>query len=111
LTIFINNLSFDAILGMLEKERENPQKIVINAKITYQYTNDYFINYAEVLKLIKSTIIQNKFELIEEALETLLIKIKNKFPKIDKIKLKISKPDILKNCVVGAKIKKNFKKY
>ena len=111
MTIFINNLSFDAILGMLEKERENPQKIVINAKITYQYTNDYFINYAEVLKLIKSTIIQNKFELIEEALETLLIKIKNKFPKIDKIKLKISKPDILKNCVVGAKIKKNFKKY
>jgi len=110
LTIFIKDLSFYAILGILEHERKETQKIVVNAKITYYYTSDYFINYAEVSKLIKSTIIKGKFELIEEALEKLLKKIKENFPKIDKIKLQISKPDILQGCEVGAKIKKNFKK-
>jgi len=110
LTIFIKNLSFYAILGILEEEREKPQKIVIDAKITYYYTGAYFINYAEVSNLIKSTMVESKFELIEEALEKLLIKIKKNFPKIDKIRLQISKPDILQDCQVGAKIKKNFKK-
>lgn len=110
MTIFIKNLSFYAILGILEEERKKPQKIVVSAKITYNYTDTYFINYVQVSKLIKSTIMKGKFELIEEALEILLGKIKENFPKIDKIKLQISKPDILKDCEVGAKIKKNFKK-
>jgi len=110
LTIFIKDLSFYAVLGILEEERKKPQKIIVNAKITYYYTSAYFINYTEVSKLIKSTIIKGKFELIEEALEKLLKKIQENFPKIDKIKLQISKPDILQDCEVGAKIKKNFKK-
>ncbi len=110
MTILIKNLSFFAILGILEKERKKAQKIIVNAKITYHHTDDYFINYAEVSKLIQSTIVQNEFELIEEALEALLVKIKDKFPKTDKIKLEILKPNILQNCEVGAKIKKNFKK-
>ena len=105
MTIYIKDLTFYAILGILKEERKKPQKIVVNAKIKYYYTHNYFIDYAEVSKLIKSTIIEGEFLLIEEALEKLLEKIHENFPKIDKIKLKISKPDILQNCEVGAKIK------
>ncbi len=110
MTIIIKNLSFEAILGILKQERDKPQRIIVNAKIKYKYTNKQFINYVEISDLIKSTIIQSKFELLEDALKTLLIQIKDKFPNIDKIKLKISKPDILQDCEVSVKIKKNFKK-
>ncbi len=108
--IFIKNLTFDAILGLLDFERESPQKIIINAKIRYNYKNGDFIDYSKVTKLIKSIIITNKFLLIEDALKTTLDGIKKNFPQSYEVKLKISKPNILQDCVVGAKIKKNFKK-
>ncbi len=108
--IFIKNLTFEAILGLLDFEREERQKIVIDAQIRYDFDSDNFIDYSKVANLIKSTIVTNKFLLVEEALDVLLSKIKSHFPQTKQIKLKISKPNILQNCIVGAKIKKNFKK-
>ncbi len=108
--ISIQNLTFGAIIGLLEHEKKIPQKIIINIKIKYDYDKDNFLDYAEVTKLVKSTIKFEKFELLEEALETLCEVIKTKFPQTKQIKLKILKPDILQDCTVGVKIKKNFKK-
>ncbi|NOX14990.1 MAG: dihydroneopterin aldolase [Epsilonproteobacteria bacterium] len=108
--IYIKNLSFNAILGLLDFERKKPQKIIVDAKIKYNQKDGNFIDYAKVAELIKSTIITNKFLLIEDALKKLVSEIKDKFPPSCQIKLKISKPDILNDCIVGAKIKKNFKK-
>ncbi len=108
--IYIENLTFDAILGILPIEREKRQKIVVNAKIQYDYKSDNFIDYVKIIETIKSTIITEKFELLEDALKFLTKELKKKFSCISQIELKISKPDILQECIVAVKIKKNFKK-
>jgi len=110
LQIFIKNLLFEAVLGILEFERKTPQKISVDIKIRYTYKKDIFINYAQIADFVIYTIKKGEFFLLEEALEFTVQKLKVKFPQIETIKIKISKPNILKNCIVGAKIKKNFKK-
>lgn len=109
--IFIKNLKFDVILGILKEERINTQNIIVDAKIHYVYTKDEIINYSQVAGLIEKTMKIRKYYLVEDALEEIVIILKNAFPKIYKIKLKISKPDIMNNCVVGAIIKKKLKIY
>ncbi|MFZ3052906.1 MAG: dihydroneopterin aldolase [Sulfuricurvum sp.] len=99
--ILIENLEFETILGILESERLTPQKISIVCTIDYAYTQNEFINYAEVAKLIENTMIKEKFFLIEEALEFITQTLKNTFPLIGKLTLCIRKPDILSNCTVG----------
>lgn len=100
MTIFIENLKFQAIIGILDFERENVQDVIINAKIEYEY-NDTFINYAQVSTLIKETMITSKFLLIEEALTSLSKILKINFPKINTLRLKITKPSILPDCTVS----------
>jgi len=107
--IFIEQLCFEAILGIAELERLDAQKIIVDAKIKYNYSAKSFINYAQVAEFIQDILQKRKFLLIETALEETTLELKQKFPAITQIKLKISKPHILDNCVVGAKIKKNFK--
>jgi len=108
MTIYIKNLTFNAIIGILPKERAAPQKVVVHAKVTYKYKKDVFINYATLSQLIKNSIQQNKYELIEEALLSLHLKIKTKFSIISSVKLKITKPTILDECEVSAELKRNY---
>jgi len=98
--IYIENLSFQAILGILDFERVTPQDIVINLTINYDY-KDEFINYADVVDIIKSDMIEYKFLLIEDALKYLSEKLSTKFSAIKILNLKISKPSILDDCVVS----------
>jgi dihydroneopterin aldolase len=100
MTIYIDDLKFQAIIGILDFERVTPQDIIVNVEIIYQYENS-FINYADVVKLIKSTIKNEKFLLIEDALSFLSSKLKEKFPLINKLKLKLTKPSILPDCRVS----------
>ena len=63
------------------------------------YSKDIFIDYAEVSTLLKSTMKTQKFLLLEDAIlyiENLLLHI---YP-ITNLQIKISKPDILKDCIV-----------
>ncbi len=100
MTIHIEDLSFECILGILESERLHPQKIIINLEINYDY-HDVFINYADVAALIQKTLIDNKYELIETALNDLFNFLTKEFPLIKKLYIKITKPDILPNCYVS----------
>ena len=98
--IEISNLTFKAIIGILDFERIKKQKIIINLSFEYNFSNDNFINYAQVANLVEKTIKKEKFLLLEDAilhLETLL----NKTYNITNLKIKISKPNILKNCIVS----------
>jgi dihydroneopterin aldolase len=104
--ILIENLTFETILGILEYERTTPQRIQIDCIIDYSYTENEFINYAEVAQIIQETMDTKKFELIETALETLSITLKNHFSLIQALSLTIRKPDILPNCTVG--VQKSF---
>ena len=100
MTIHIENLKFQSIIGILDFERITPQEIVINLTIDYQYKND-FINYAEVVEILRSDMIFHKFLLIEDALNHFSTKLKKEFPLIEEFSIKITKPSILDNCVVS----------
>jgi len=108
MTIQIENLSFETIIGILKEERIIPQKVIINCEIDYDYKDGNFINYTLVSELIEQEMIKSKFELIENALLTLIKKIKSSFSHISSINLKISKPNILDKCVVSVALKKNY---
>lgn len=100
LTIEIKDLTFNCIIGILDFERIKKQKVVINITFDYIYKKDYFIDYSEVSALTKKIMKKEKFELLEDAIihiESELYKVY----KINKLKIKISKPDILKDCIVS----------
>ncbi len=99
--INISSLTFDCIIGILDFERETPQKIVLDISFEYDYKNSSsFIDYSIVAKDIENIMIEQKFELLEDAIihiENFL----NKSYKIENLKIKISKPNIMPNCVVS----------
>ncbi|WP_281951336.1 dihydroneopterin aldolase [Nitrosophilus kaiyonis] len=105
--ITIENLEFYAIIGILEKEKEIPQKIVMNFYIDYDYQNDY-IDYAEIVNFSKKFIKKGKFEIIEDALILLSKNLKTKFPQIKKVKISLKKPQILPDCIVGIEYNKEY---
>ena len=100
MTIHIEDLKFQCIIGILDFERETPQDVVINIIIEYKYEND-FINYAEVVQTVKITMIKAEFELIEDALENLNLKLLKEYTLIKTLYIKITKPSILPDCKVS----------
>lgn len=98
--IEIENLNFKCIIGILPFERVKKQRVILNISFEYEYSKDYFIDYAEVVKLCKKLIKENKFELLEDAINILEKNLKEKYF-IKNLNIKISKPDILKNCIVS----------
>ena len=100
MTIYIEDLKFQCIIGILDFERVTPQDIIVDITIDYQY-NDEFINYVDVSSLIKSTMKNEKFLLIEDALGFLVKKLKKEFFLINTLDLKITKPSILPDCKVS----------
>ncbi len=107
MTIHVEELEFQCIIGILDFERVTPQDICINLTIDYSYTNE-FINYADITQVIKKSMIEEQFLLIEDALFYLSTKLKEKFPLINELHLKISKPSILPDCKVSVS---NFYKF
>jgi dihydroneopterin aldolase len=106
--IYVENLTFDAIIGILPEERITPQKVVVNVELNYEYKKGVFINYAILANLIENNIKQKQYELIEDALLALHVEIKSKFSQISSIKLKISKPTILAHADVSVESKMNY---
>ena len=99
--IIIHDLTFETIVGILEQERHTPQKVVLHVKITYDYTSDNFIDYAKVSAFLETEMHQMSYFLLEDALIDLSQKLKVLYPQMSKIKLKIFKPTILPNAMVG----------
>ena len=100
MTIHIEDLKFQCIIGILDFERITPQDIIINFKCSYNYENE-FINYVNIVDLLKKTMIINKFELIEHAILSLKSEIIKEFPLINSYTLNIAKPSILADCKVA----------
>jgi 7,8-dihydroneopterin aldolase/epimerase/oxygenase len=97
--IEINNLIFKCIIGILDFERIKKQRVIINTSFEYEFTKDSFIDYAEVSTLIKTIMKKKNFLLLEDAILHLEELLTNKYP-IKNLQIKISKPDILKDCIV-----------
>ena len=101
MTIHIESLQIDAIIGLLDFEREREQQVSIDLEAVYTYDQKSFINYADLVEMIENQIKKERYLLLEEALLDLKEKISETYPLIEILKLKISKPDILKNCSVA----------
>ncbi len=105
--IYIENLTIDAVIGILDFEREKEQKVIIDMEIEYEFSKNY-LDYKEISDCVSQRIVEKKFFLIEEALQDLTKTLKEKFSPISFLKVKITKPNILKNCVVGVEIQKKY---
>ena len=98
--IEISDLTFNCIIGILDFERIKKQKVIINISFEYEYSKDLFIDYSEISTLVKSTMKEQKFLLLEDAILYIESLLQNSY-KITNLKIKISKPNILKNCIVS----------
>jgi dihydroneopterin aldolase len=101
MNIHIDALTFNTIIGLLDFERNNPQEVTIELETSYEYENRNFINYADMVTLIKNELQLKKYELLEDALLGLKHKIYTTYPQIKTLKIKISKPNILPDCTVA----------
>lgn len=106
MTIHIEDLIFECIIGILDVERTTAQKVVLNLQIDYVYEEEYFINYADVIALIEENMLQNKYMLLETALTELEKVLLLTFPLIERLNIKITKPNIIDNAKVS--LSKNF---
>ncbi|KIM08551.1 MAG: dihydroneopterin aldolase [Sulfurovum sp. FS06-10] len=101
MTIHIEALTLNAIIGILDFERIHKQKIIVDVMFDYLYTHNNFINYADVIHLIEEDIKIKKYELLEEALENISNQLFNNYPQITQLTLKITKPNIIPHAKVA----------
>lgn len=104
ISVFVDSLEFDTIIGLLDFERVEAQRVCIDM----EFSADEFIDYANVCEVIQSEFKEQKFYKIEDALEYFSIKFKENYPSLNSFYMKISKTQIIKNATVGAKIIKNY---
>jgi dihydroneopterin aldolase len=102
LKVNIDNLTFNCIIGILDFERDKEQRVILDISFEYFFeeNSSNFIDYSEVVSIVESTMIKEKFKLIENAILFIRKKLKAKW-NMKNLKVKISKPDILPNCVVS----------
>ncbi|BCD59750.1 MULTISPECIES: dihydroneopterin aldolase [unclassified Nitratiruptor] len=106
-TIRLEQLYFDAIIGILPQERSNPQPLEIFLEVVYEKKED-FVDYALLETLILHHFQERRFQLLEEALEETLFLIKKRFPSVKKATMRIKKPTILSHCVPSVSLSLNF---
>ncbi|CAM2899587.1 dihydroneopterin aldolase [Helicobacter burdigaliensis] len=100
--ISLEDLELEVIIGILEKERENKQKIKIDARFIYQKKEE-FLDYRHLREFIKNAFNQ-KFLLLEDALEYFYREIPRNFPQIERFSLRICKLEIFEDCKVCMQI-------
>ena len=108
MTIHIEDLTFDVIIGLLDFERDRPQRVIINLQASYDYNSDQFIDYADMVLLIQNELKEKRYQLLENALLGLKEVLTTTYPDLQTLSLKISKPDILSQCTVSLSKTWNF---
>ena len=101
MTIHIEDLTFNVIIGLLDFERDKPQRVIINLEASYDYSDNNFIDYADMVLLIQNELKEKRYELLENALIGLKKILYTTYPNLETLSLKISKPDILPECTVS----------
>ena len=98
MTIRIEGLTFDTIIGILDFERHTPQRVTIDCEIGY---DGEFVDYAVAREIIIRTVRGGAFGLIEDALRAVIKNLRDAFPQLLEVSLRIAKPDIFDDCVVS----------
>ena len=98
-SIKLNNLTFFAFHGVHEHEIREGQNFNLDLIISY-YLSDSVdnisntIDYIDLYQIIKNTVTQKRFNLLESLGNELISDIKNKYKSIYYIKINIRKPSI-----------------
>ena len=108
MTIHIEALTFDVIIGLLDFERDRPQRVIIDVEASYEYNDGEFIDYADMVLLMQNELKEKRYELLEDALLGLKEVLYSSYPQIQSLFLKLSKPDILPQCTVSLSKTWNF---
>lgn len=103
--VLIEELEFKCIIGLLKRERKKTQKVLLDICL---HVNDGFVDYSKVVKIVKKVYKKEKFLTVEESLLHVNGVLKEKFPQIEYIKIKIIKPNIISKCRVGAEFEKRY---
>ncbi|MSP10012.1 MAG: dihydroneopterin aldolase [Pelagibacteraceae bacterium] len=111
--ILINELILKLKLGYYDYEKEKPQRVKFSLEIDYENkkpTDDMdiksIVNYGTVVKLITKLVNIKHYNFLETLAESIFSEL-FKDQRIAKIKLKIEKLEILKECAsVGIQITK-----
>lgn len=125
--IVIKDLKIKTMIGILPKEREKAQNIMLNLKASIDLQNidsyhlqsvdssnlgENLIDYAILREIILGVFKDNSFFYLESALLALQKAILGRFPQILKLKLSIKKMEIFSDCtpIVRLKWQKNTSK-
>ncbi len=101
MTIHIDRLILHVIIGLLDFEREKQQQVIVDLEASYNYEDGQFIDYADIVLLIENELKSKRYKLLEEAILGLKTLLCITYPQLKTLKLKITKPDILKQCQVA----------
>jgi dihydroneopterin aldolase len=101
MTIHIEALTFDVIIGLLDFERDRPQKVIVDIEASYVYRDGDFIDYAVMVLRIKEELKAKRYTLLEDALLGVKSALIDAYPHIKTLSIKISKPDIITECNVA----------
>jgi len=101
MTIHIEALTFNVIIGLLDFERDKPQRVIIDVEASYAYEANNFIDYADMVVLIQNKLKEKRYELLEDALLGVKTVLYTTYPQLTSLTLKIAKPDILPECSVA----------
>ncbi len=103
--IYINGLKIFAYHGVNPEEKEAGQEFVLDvamyADITLARKSDDLndtVNYAKARKVINSAMVDNTYDLIERAADEVAEKLLENFPKIQKVKVLLKKPNAPMSC-------------
>lgn len=103
LTLHLQNLKANTLIGVREHEKTTPQPLKIEIKITYEAQKaaqsdrlEHALDYSKLAKSVKKFIESRSFGLLEHLIHELSSYIQKHF-KYKKIFIKIHKPNALNN--------------
>ena len=103
--IHIEGLQVVALIGVYDWERKHQQRLIVDVELSADLsiaaqTDDVnnTLNYAEIAQGISDFASKSQCKLIEALASHIVDWLLQSFPKLKKVRLKLSKPDILSNA-------------
>jgi len=87
MTIEIEALTIDTVIGILDFERTLKQTVIVETKINYNYTKESFIDYSYIIKKIETLLKKREYGLLEEAVDDIGSSIISDYPQINSLYL------------------------
>ena len=99
--IHIDRLEIECIIGLLDFERVTRQLVTVDIEADYEYSTGSFVDYSKIVQGVSTHLIEQRYELLEDALVGVRDTIFESFPAVRDLYIKIGKPDILPDCSVA----------